>query len=673
MTVEYCFIKYKTANDKCNSVKFNLNNDYSNEDFSIKIIKKKITNGLRFNLELNTSKELIINDIQLICTHVFNKDDRIFVNGYQSWSESKEFGINDKIKGFNRFLNPIFDFYKIKNFGDACFFKYPCKRGQLHGYTYTYIRQKNNFKLMGSLDETCGFTIFIHKTGNHKLIIKKDISDIKIDKKYKAFDLLFAEGFEKDVFEEYFKNLNSAKIKSFIATGWTSWYYHYKNISEKIILDNLKSFKDNKIPIDFFQIDDGYQKAIGDWLDIKDTFPNGMGYVADKIRKSGLKPGIWIAPFICQERSNMFKDHNDWIVKDDKGNPFKLGYSKGYWNDNFYPMNFYNRDFQDYINDVFKTITNIWKYDLIKIDFLYALGFCRNNKKPKALIIQEAMEFLRKILDKKLILGCGVTLANAFGLVDYCRIGSDVALTWENDLYKMIHYRERVSTVNSLNSTIFRRHLNGRVFNNDPDVYILRDENNSLTIDQRYTMFLINQIFGNLLFTSDNINNYNERTLTLYKSQFPVKGKEIVSVDKNKCDVFDIVFKIGSLTYRVFSNFGKTEFMIDLDDAVYFNGSDKKFVIDKSILLKPYQSICFLKLKGDKIELAGCDLHLFPCSFVDIFKVQQENITIRINPKVCNTGNLFIKVPDEKLKFKINGKAVKAKKMNGMNILVYKI
>ena len=45
---------------------------------------------------------------------------------------------------------------------------------------------------------------------------------------------------------------------------------------------------------------------------------------------------------------------------------------------------------------------------------------------------------------------------------------------WEDKRLKMLRYRERVSTVNSLISAIGRRHLNGKVFWNDPDVFILR-------------------------------------------------------------------------------------------------------------------------------------------------------------------------------------------------------
>ena len=96
-----------------------------------------------------------------------------------------------------------------------------------------------------------------------------------------------------------------------------------------------------------------------------------------------------------------------------------------------------------------------------------------------------AMDFLRELCGDKLILGCGVPLAAAFGRVDYCRIGCDVGLSWnDNWLMQRIH-RERVSTKQSISNTVFRRQLNGRAWLNDPDVFFLREENLRLSGEQK--------------------------------------------------------------------------------------------------------------------------------------------------------------------------------------------
>ncbi len=64
------------------------------------------------------------------------------------------------------------------------------------------------------------------------------------------------------------------------------------------------------------------------------------------------------------------------------------------------------------------------------------------------------MVLLRELASPLKNIGCGVPLGPAAGNVDYCRISSDVSLGWEDKRLRLIRYRERVSTVNSLTSTI---------------------------------------------------------------------------------------------------------------------------------------------------------------------------------------------------------------------------
>jgi alpha-galactosidase len=124
------------------------------------------------------------------------------------------------------------------------------------------------------------------------------------------------------------------------------------------------------------------------------------------------------------------------------------------------------------------------------------------------------MEFLRECVEDKLILGCGVPLGPSFGQVDYCRIGCDVGLDWDDKPFMRLFHRERVSTLNAIGNAIGRWHLNDRAFINDPDVFFLREDNISLTQTQKETVAFVNKHFGRLIFTSDDITLYND---TLHK------------------------------------------------------------------------------------------------------------------------------------------------------------
>ena len=83
----------------------------------------------------------------------------------------------------------------------------------------------------------------------------------------------------------------------------------------------------------------------------------------------------------------------------------------------------------------------------------------------------------------------------AFGKVDYCRIGSDISLKWERSKHII---REDVSTPHAVSNSIFRRHLDGRAWLNDPDVFLLRDSNIKMTFEQRKLLAQINGVIAEI-------------------------------------------------------------------------------------------------------------------------------------------------------------------------------
>ena len=50
----------------------------------------------------------------------------------------------------------------------------------------------------------------------------------------------------------------------------------------------------------YIQIDDGYQPAMGDWLETGAAFGGNVQRVLKEIRKRGFEPAIWVAPFIAE-------------------------------------------------------------------------------------------------------------------------------------------------------------------------------------------------------------------------------------------------------------------------------------------------------------------------------------------------------------------------------------
>jgi alpha-galactosidase len=71
-------------------------------------------------------------------------------------------------------------------------------------------------------------------------------------------------------------------------------------------------------------------------------------------------------------------------------------------------------------------------------------------------------------------------------------------------------HRERISTKVTLQNTIYRSIFARSLFLNDPDVFLLRDNNISLSKEQKEALATINSLFGNVLMTSDNPGDYDE-------------------------------------------------------------------------------------------------------------------------------------------------------------------
>lgn len=498
--------------------------------------KERIPGGFRFTLTVAAGEEIEFKDLRVEMTAELDPDDRVFVNGYQSWTESREFEQRERIRG------PVWPSgIVLGRYGDYDLYRYTGKRGVFHGWTYSYVRSSGSLvTLAGSLSERQGFTLFEYNCGQGKVTVSRECAGLKARGWYKGLDIWVSTGAEAEVFDAYFKAYYDANprsrprdasvLGSGPVPGWTSWYNYYTGITQDIVLANLEEFKRRKVPLQVFQIDDGWQPAIGDWLTPNAKFDRGMPGLAQAAKEAGYQAGLWLAPFVCEEKSALWRDHQDWLLRDGKGRPVKAGFNTN-WNGWFYALDFYSQGFRDYLKQAFKTVLDDWGFDMVKLDFLYAAALYPGHRRTRGQVMTEAMEFLREAVGSRRILGCGVPLGPAFGLVDYCRIGSDVALGWENIPLKAVGCRERDSTANSLANTIGRRHLNGRAFLNDPDVFILRGKDVKMTPAQRMTLTRLNQALGGIILTSDNLADYSEEELASYLSAFPAERKTVRSAE----------------------------------------------------------------------------------------------------------------------------------------------
>ncbi len=491
-----------------------------------------------------TPKEFVeIVSAKLIFSREFKDEDRFFVNGYQSWTTSREYKRGDRQRGLNFPCNiiPIARTFAGAS-GDYHFTKY--RHDLFHSFSYTYIRRENQVELFGTLNDRTGYTIFYADVKNNLFIIEKDVEGLTISAPYELFNIVSFSGCYDEVFDKYFAAYplkNTGRIDHY--AGYTSWYNYFQNITEDIIIRDLNGLSE-KIgnEANIFQIDDGYETKVGDWLDVDPVkFPKGMKYIADSVHAKGYKVGLWLAPYSAQFAAQIVKDHPEWLIKKPNGKNLIGGFA---WN-GFYVLDIELPEVRSYIKKVFDVVFDDWGYDMVKLDFLYSQVISPRNNKTRGQLMHEAMDFLRECCRDKVILGCGVPLEPSWGKVDACRISCDVELSFKDKYYTKITNQEIISAKQALNNTIFRRHLNGRIFANDPDVFFLRDDGMKpavYTWEQKLLQAKINHMFGGVLFVSDNVGNYDAKKVEVLKEAYkPFNGK-IISAEYTDSDVIAIKY-----------------------------------------------------------------------------------------------------------------------------------
>ena len=520
---------------KLRSVSFSY--EYGSELFSVRtsrsiandLVSLNIsTDGNVFSASVKTADEITITDLSAVFEFEFKEEDRIFLNGYQSWTDTAEHPPWYGMREWLRTSQVVADRYAADAHGDYSMVKYAKRRGEQHGFTFGTFRRGEGMVLVGSLREDHGFTVIRTFAADGRVTLKPEMPVRMLDVGQRVVLGRWAvtRGTLDECYDRWFALMGVKARPVRPLVGYTSWYRHYNDIDEDKLFHDLEGMKgapfveriadeaskagcSGAMPL--FQIDDGYCK-VGDWLAVDERkFPNGLAPFARAAREAGFLPGLWVAPFVCERDSRIFHECGDWLLHDDKGEPVRSGpqWSGGY------ALDTRNVEVRSYILDVLRTMTREWGFGLLKIDFLYAACLPTYPGRTRAQVASDAFAFLRDCLGDKLILGCGAPLFPAAGKFDYMRVGPDVSLKFDDAWFMRFMHRERVSTKITLQNTVYRSLFDGVLFGCDPDVFLLRDDNLSLSFDRRTALITLNALFGRLLMTSDNIADYDGEKLDL--------------------------------------------------------------------------------------------------------------------------------------------------------------
>ncbi|MDQ1456875.1 MAG: alpha-galactosidase [Actinomycetota bacterium] len=277
-----------------------------------------------------------------------------------------------------------------------------------------------------------------------------------------------------------------ARVRAPFLSGWCSWYHYFEHVTERDVLDNLALADD--WPFDVFQVDDGFQRAIGDWLHTNNKFPSGVEGVASAIRASGRTAGLWIAPFLAAPDSEVATSHPEWLARAPAGENPAIGMYHDVWGGVMWQLDTTNPEVVDHLAATAAALVDAG-YRYLKLDFTFSASmpgrFADPTRTPAERVRAGYDAIRRGAGDDVFILGCGAPLGALVGAVDGMRIGADVAPWWEAPADapgRQPAYEDTTpATKHAFVNTCTRSFMHRRLWSNDPDCIMLRNRETRLS------------------------------------------------------------------------------------------------------------------------------------------------------------------------------------------------
>jgi Melibiase len=210
--------------------------------------------------------------------------------------------------------------------------------------------------------------------------------------------------------------------------GWYSWNEHFDRVDEAIIRKHIDALAGKLAPkgMTLLEIDDGWEKAWGDWQ-ANEKFPSGMKALGAAITGKGLMAGVWMAPFLVDVDSAVAKTLDPaLLVHGEDGKP--LLHRPGGHLKNYYVLDGTNPASMAIATDAVKSFAAAG-YRFFKLDFLYAGALVGGRSKAGATgneALRSGIEALRAAAGPDAFINaCGAPPLPSLGVADSLRIGSD--------------------------------------------------------------------------------------------------------------------------------------------------------------------------------------------------------------------------------------------------------
>jgi hypothetical protein len=357
-----------------------------------------------------------------------------------------------------------------------------------------------------------------------------------------------------ETYAQLLGDLNQARVHS-ILNGWCDWAYAFEGITEAEVLANAEFAARELKPFGFeyIQVDEGFQRWHGDW-EGNPKFSHGMKWLADRIRALGLKPGIWLAPYVISEPSEVFQKHPEWMLRESDDKLKQIPASSS--GTTRYALDITHPEAAEWLYQLFDTVANKWGYELIKIDFVdWSLLSAERYHDPtvsRAAAYRKGIEIMRKAIGPKChLLDCGPGPVSV-GMLDSMRIELDQPpVNWNQ------YFLQSASTAPAMAK---RYYFHKRAWINDADHVCL----GLLTVSQAQAAASLIALSGGNMMSGDRLSDLDPTRLEILKMIFPSYGQaarpvDLFDTDRHSMFALKIEKSFGTWTVAGFFNASETE------------------------------------------------------------------------------------------------------------------
>ncbi len=158
------------------------------------------------------------------------------------------------------------------------------------------------------------------------------------------------------------------KPRPILVNNWEATYFEF---DEQKLYGIARAAKD--VGLEMFVLDDGWfgkrdsdYTGLGDWYVNEEKIHGGLPKLVKKIRKLGLKFGIWLEPEMVSEDSDLYRRHPDWCLRVPGRLPVR---SRSQLN-----LDVTKKEVRDYIMEQIFRVIDSCQADYIKWDVNRALG-----------------------------------------------------------------------------------------------------------------------------------------------------------------------------------------------------------------------------------------------------------------------------------------------------------